>query len=154
MTYSSSIEIKKRSEHSWHTDPAAPFVGCFCVHKRYSYVCVVVGWDPVCKMSREWQKQMGVAELERGAHQPFHSVRAVDGSSRYAAFESLKVCCPSRVQMKQIQQKHPNISRYFTKFDAVRNAFGLNEPMKARYPDDGDLHAHAVHAGATAEGSD
>ena len=149
--YENSIEIKKRSGHAWHTDPAAPFVGCVCRHKRYGYACVVVGWDAECKMSQEWQQQMGVgADLERGASQPFYSVRADDGSSRYAAFDSLEVCSlgkHGRVaasvsrSVEQIHRTHSNLRRFVERFDEERGAFTLSVPMQFRYPDDCTLHA-------------
>lgn len=54
-------------------------------HQRYNYLCVITGWDERCRASPEWMSEMGVDELKYGANQPFYTVFADDGSSRYAA---------------------------------------------------------------------
>ena len=54
-------------------------------HKRYDYLCVIYGWDPVCRLSSSWQMQMGVNLLQHKNMQPFYSVLVEDCSVRYAA---------------------------------------------------------------------
>lgn len=134
------VDTMRRSEHPWHTDPDAPFVGCICRHRKYGYTCLVAGWDPTCMMTEEWQEQMSVAKLKRGANQPFHDALCSDGSSRYAAFDSLEIIrgdalnpfLPSLLAKIHASQ----VARYFTHYDPSRQAFAMNGAMQQRYPDD------------------
>ena len=50
---------------------------------RYHYHCVIYGRDEVCKLSKDWQRQMGVSR--EAAQKPFYNVLVDDGSNRYAA---------------------------------------------------------------------
>ena len=48
-------------------------------------MCVIYGWDNFCDMPYNWQRQMGVLNMENGPNQPFYNVMVNDGSNRYAA---------------------------------------------------------------------
>lgn len=72
-------------------------VGQFYRHRRFGYRAVVIGFHPKCEQSSEWQEQMGISKLERGAEQPFyHSL--VDSRDRngaqltYVAEENVAPC--------------------------------------------------------------
>ena len=54
-------------------------------HRKYGYHCVIYGWDPACRATHSWVRQMGVNKLQRGVNQPFYNVLVADGSKRYAA---------------------------------------------------------------------
>lgn len=47
-------------------------VGQVFRHKRYSYLGVITGWDARCEQSREWQTEMGIAQLPGGDAQPYY----------------------------------------------------------------------------------
>ena len=51
--------------------------------RRYHYRCVICGRDEVCKLSKDWQRQMGVSS--EAAKKPFYNVLVEDSSNRYAA---------------------------------------------------------------------
>ena len=48
-------------------------------------MCVIYGWDPICRMSEDWKQQMGIYNLPKKDTQPYYNVLAHDSSSRYAA---------------------------------------------------------------------
>lgn len=48
-------------------------------------MCVIYGWDPICRMSEDWKQQMGIYNLPKKDKQPYYNVLAHDSSSRYAA---------------------------------------------------------------------
>jgi F-box protein 21 len=76
--------VVKRRTHPKHVSVTYR-VGLVMHHKRYDYICVIYGWDPVCRMSKEWQNQMGVHLLPNKHKQPFYNVLVDDLSIRYAA---------------------------------------------------------------------
>ena len=47
-------------------------VGQVFQHKRYSYLAVIIGWDTECFADEQWQDQMRIHELSRGAGQSFY----------------------------------------------------------------------------------
>ena len=121
------------------------FIGSVCRHVRYNYTCVVVGWDLTCKQSEAWIQRMGVDLLNRGRTQPFHHVLANDGSSRYAAKESLQRIYHSNslggMEFSNIENSHPvvghdQVGRYFTHFDAGSGRYDAVRRLKEMYPDD------------------
>lgn len=50
-------------------------VGQVFRHKRYSYLGVITGWDARCEQSREWQTEMGIAQLPGGDAQPYYQAQ-------------------------------------------------------------------------------
>merc|ERR1712173_207093 len=66
-------------------------------HKRYHYLFVIYGWDSVCKQSKNWVRQMGVARLRWKDMQLFYNVLEEDGSYRYAASENSFSAKPQRI---------------------------------------------------------
>lgn len=103
-------------------------VGLIMKHKRYDYMCVVTGWDRKCMASLEWIQRMGVDRLERKDHQPFYNVLVNDGSSRYAAQESLEMPTHGEVI------NHMDIGRYFQKYCDIY--YLPNKQSQEEYPDD------------------
>eukprot|EP01063_Lacrimia_lanifica_P012161 TRINITY_DN1876_c0_g2_i1.p1 TRINITY_DN1876_c0_g2~~TRINITY_DN1876_c0_g2_i1.p1 ORF type:complete len:655 (+),score=263.25 TRINITY_DN1876_c0_g2_i1:71-2035(+) len=103
-------------------------VGQVMYHKRYHYTCIVYGWDPECKASWQWILQMGVNNLPKQHHQPFYNVLCNDGSTRYAAQESLAPAPDPK------PVPHPEVGRYF---DRYCGAYYTHNAQKRReYPDD------------------
>jgi len=110
------------------------WVGQVCKHKKYDYVCLVHGWDPVCTASRSWISQMGVDKLAAKDKQPFYNVLVADGSNRYAAQENLKPIEPLPVS-------HPEVGRYFHTF---KQGVGYlpNTELANLYPDEKQVEWH------------
>jgi len=102
------------------------WIGQVCRHKKYDYVCLVHGWDPVCTASRSWISQMGVDKLVGKDKQPFYNVLVADGSNRYAAQENLRPIKPQPVS-------HPEVGRYFHTFQPGLGYLPNNELLKL-YP--------------------
>jgi len=104
------------------------WTGQVCKHKKYNYVCLVYGWDPVCTAPKSWISQMGVDKLEDQDKQPFYNVLVADGSNRYAAQENLQPMKPEPVA-------HPEVGRYF---DSFKDSVGYlpNNQLAEVYPDD------------------
>lgn len=104
------------------------WVGQVARHKKYHYVCVIYGWDPVCTASRSWISQMGVDKLDKKDKQPFYNVLVSDGSTRYAAQENLLPITPEPIP-------HPEVGKYMERFE-----FGLgyvpNSQTARDYPDE------------------
>jgi F-box protein 21 len=121
--------VVKRRTHPKHVSVTYR-VGLVMHHKRYDYICVIYGWDPVCRMSKEWQNQMGVHLLPNKHKQPFYNVLVDDLSIRYAAQESLEIALADAVK----PDLHPRIGKYFSSFDSHR--YIPNVELAKRYPDD------------------
>lgn len=103
-------------------------VGAIVEHKRFSYRCVIYGWDPVCRMDDGWQAQMGVHRLQDKDEQPFYHVLADDGSSRYAAQESLHLSAVTS------PISNLNVGKYFKSFTSDHYVF--TEKLSEAYPED------------------
>ncbi|XP_077996459.1 F-box only protein 21-like [Glandiceps talaboti] len=118
------IRAKQRHEH----EEVCFSVGMIMKHKRYDYICVIYGWDSICKMPQEWIMQMGVYNLPKKDKQPFYNVLVEDGTNRYAAQENLEFA-PDPYEVK-----HPDIGRYFNTFAGT--FYIANSELARRYPDD------------------
>lgn len=103
-------------------------VGMIMKHKRYDYLCVIYGWDNVCCMSESWKVQMGVYNLSLTDQQPYYNVLAHDGSSRYAAQESLARDLTGNTI------DHSDIGKYFDGFHTTY--YAANELLNENYPED------------------
>jgi len=112
--------------------PVKMWIGQVCRHKKYSYVCVVHGWDMVCTASRSWISQMGVDKLENKDKQPFYNVLVADGSNRYAAQENLLPIKPQLVS-------HSEVGRYFDQFED-NVGYLPNSELALLYPDERQIH--------------
>ncbi|QRV90547.1 hemimethylated DNA-binding domain protein [Ceratobasidium sp. AG-Ba] len=77
-----SVEVKKRKNEKY-------WIGMIFRHAKFNYVGVILGWDEVCKAEERWMIEAGVDALPRGRGQPFYTVLAKDGSSRYVAEENV-----------------------------------------------------------------
>merc|ERR1719495_999421 len=104
------------------------WIGQVCRHKKYDYVCLVHGWDPVCTASKSWISHMGVHKLQNADKQPFYNVLGADGSNRYAAQENL-------VPIKPVPVQHPEIGRYFKSFDE-KLGYRPNKELTSQFPDE------------------
>jgi len=128
-------EIKKRGvAASFPYGQVLFWTGQVCRHKKYGYLCLVHGWDPVCTASKSWISQMGVDKLEDKDTQPFYNVLVADGSNRYAAQENLLPIDPEPVS-------HPEVGRYFESFQA-RVGYLPNQELAKLYPDDRQVPWH------------
>ena len=107
-------------------------VGMVMKHKRYNYVCVIYGWDAVCKQSKVWIRQMGVDRLRWKEKQPFYNVLVEDGSYRYAASENLFPAKPQRV-LENLQ-----VGKYFMEFDE-QIGYIANKELTTKYPEDAEV---------------
>ncbi|KAM4808145.1 F-box only protein 21 [Rhinophrynus dorsalis] len=103
-------------------------IGLIVRHKRYDYVGVIFGWDPVCMMPPDWIDNMGVHNLSHGANQPFYSILLEDSSCSYVAQENLELH-PSPVEIC-----HPDIILYFSEFASTH--YVGNEELQLQYPED------------------
>ncbi|XP_038074316.1 F-box only protein 21-like [Patiria miniata] len=120
-----TMPAPKRREDN---EEVAYAVGMVMKHRRYNYSCVIYGWDPVCKLSRQWQHQMGVHRLPNQEKQPFYNVMVEDSSSRYAAQENLDfIDAPITIS-------HPEVGRYFQEF--TQKCYLPNAELACQYPDD------------------
>lgn len=124
-----------------HRDPSGKMpvyrVGQVLKHQKYSYVCVITGWDLNCTMPMRWQEQMGIEKLTSRAEQPFYSVLANDGSIRYVAQENLiTVSQVDQCQEREFSslKQHPEIGRFFTNFDGECQ-YHLTTACQSIYPD-------------------
>ncbi|XP_035691885.1 F-box only protein 21-like isoform X1 [Branchiostoma floridae] len=126
------VEQKRRDDKkNFNTEGVIYSVGMIMRHRRYSYNCVIYGWDPQCEMSEEWMIQMGVHSLSMGPNQPFFNVLVADGSNRYAARENLEH------HQHPCEITHPEIGRYFQQFTG--NYYVPNDELKKRYPQDEEM---------------
>lgn len=138
------VELESRIRHlsSEHTNqkpekklrekcPTVSFaVGMIMKHKKYDYICVIYGWDKICRASDHWIQQMRVFELRNKSSQPFYNVLVEDGTQRYAAQENLEICDSPRFI------NHPDVGKYFEEFKNTH--FVPNEMTNAEYPEDND----------------
>lgn len=109
--------------------PAVSFaIGMIMKHKKYDYVCVIYGWDKICRASDHWIRQMRVFELRNKNSQPFYNVLVEDGTQRYAAQENLEICDSPRFI------NHPDVGKYFEAFQNTH--FVPNKMTVAEYPQD------------------
>ncbi|XP_033111559.1 F-box only protein 21-like [Anneissia japonica] len=118
------ITVKRRADHQ----EVEYSVGMIMRHRRYDYMCVIYGWDPLCEMSENWKSQMGVDRLPNKDRQPFYNVLVADQSKRYAAQESLMIEANPQVIT------HSEVGKHFVEFKG--NYYLANEEVIKRYPDD------------------
>ncbi|XP_076068987.1 F-box only protein 21-like isoform X2 [Oratosquilla oratoria] len=102
--------------------------GLIMRHKRYSYNCVIFGWDEECKMTAEWVQRMGVQNLQFKTKQPFYNVLVSDGSQRYAAQENLEILG------EPVPITHSDVGKYFKTFQGCY--YVPNAELSQEYPDD------------------
>ncbi|KAG8680005.1 hypothetical protein FRC08_016601 [Ceratobasidium sp. 394] len=96
----SSVDVKRRVREGvprW-------WVGMVFRHAKFRYVGVILGWDAECAAAEEWILEAGVDRLPRGRSQPFYTVSAADGSSRYVAEENV-IPLPSLATETEAEQK-------------------------------------------------
>ncbi|KAJ4485027.1 Hemimethylated DNA-binding protein YccV like-domain-containing protein [Lentinula edodes] len=148
----SAQEIKLRSpEETVHH-----FVGMLFEHKRYNYTALITGWDPVCKASESWIKEMKVLDLPRGRDQPFYHVVCMDSSSRYVAEDNIKpLLSASNELLMQMCQNIAILPKLFTgvltkpktrstelrnvPLEEQRARFVLSPELTEAYPEDEPL---------------
>ncbi|KAG8742202.1 hypothetical protein FRC10_001898 [Ceratobasidium sp. 414] len=83
--HDTSVDVKARAREGvprW-------WVGMVFRHAKFRYVGVIMGWDEECAAGEEWILQARVERLPKGRNQPFYTVLAADGSSRYVADENV-----------------------------------------------------------------
>ncbi|EMD41920.1 hypothetical protein CERSUDRAFT_110478 [Gelatoporia subvermispora B] len=125
----------RRSEHK-----VAHFVGLVFKHARYGYTGCITGWEPKCAASVEWQAQMEVFKLPRGAKQPFYTVIAMDGHKRYVAEENIIPIVLTKDIAQTLFESRSSFSRFFEGAElggAVgRGRLLLSAELRSVYPED------------------
>ncbi|KAF7303238.1 F-box domain-containing protein [Mycena kentingensis (nom. inval.)] len=118
----------------------AHYVGMAFEHRVYGYTASIVGWDAQCTATEEWRAAMKVADLARGANQPFYHVLTVDGSQRYVAEDNVGPIPLTAELAMEFLEKVNILSRYFsdayTHPDSHRGRWRLSPELQRQYPDD------------------
>jgi len=134
----SSIEVKRRIDSS-----PKFYVGQIFQHKQYNYWGVICGWDLICMASPAWQAQMSIANLIRGASQPFYHILANDSSRRYVAEDNINIS--TFISIENEEEKYSiiqklcatdDIGRHFQRVDIINAKFIPNIELRNEYPDD------------------
>ncbi|KAJ6575292.1 YccV-like-domain-containing protein [Mycena capillaripes] len=120
--------------------PIAHYVGMVFDHRSYHYIGCIIGWDPTCSATSEWQTNMNVRSLPRGPNQPFYHVLSLDGGQRYVAEDNVNPISLTTELALQFFKEVPIIPRYFsdafTHLDACRGRWRLSPELQRAYPDD------------------
>jgi len=115
-------------------------VGQIFRHRRFRYLAAITGWDPKCKASDQWMRQMNVDALEGGRTQCFYHVVVEDGSTRYVADENvvLEYSNSNGGYVDAPVPVPPGLEklagRWFKRWDQNRGRFISN--VEEQYPDD------------------
>ncbi|KAJ7361565.1 YccV-like-domain-containing protein [Mycena albidolilacea] len=128
--------IHSRTSHAQITH----YVGMVFEHRSYHYIGCITGWDASCLATAEWQMNMNVRNLPRGADQPFYHVLSLDGGQRYVAEDNIN---PRRLTAELALQFFKDVSaipRFFSDAyphpDSCRGRWCLSPELKHAYPDD------------------
>eukprot|EP00746_Dinoflagellata_sp_MGD_P079995 gnl/MRDRNA2_/MRDRNA2_31987_c0_seq1.p1 gnl/MRDRNA2_/MRDRNA2_31987_c0~~gnl/MRDRNA2_/MRDRNA2_31987_c0_seq1.p1 ORF type:complete len:216 (+),score=39.54 gnl/MRDRNA2_/MRDRNA2_31987_c0_seq1:230-877(+) len=115
-------------------------VGQFYRHRKFGYRAVIFGFHKTCEQSKEWQEQMGISKLQRGAEQPFYQ-SLVDSRDRedqnvlkpkitYVAEENVQPCALEDFQF-------PGYDRYFqTPLKVLGRYVLVDKELRMAFPDD------------------
>ncbi|KAF8216042.1 hypothetical protein K438DRAFT_1799973 [Mycena galopus ATCC 62051] len=118
----------------------AYYVGMVFEHRTYHYIGCITGWDQSCSASKEWQINMDVHSLARGADQPFYNVLSLDGSQRYVAEDNIDPRTLTTELALQFFNDVSAIPRYFSDAyvspDSCRGRWCLSPELQRAYPDD------------------
>ncbi|KAJ7040436.1 YccV-like-domain-containing protein [Mycena alexandri] len=139
-----SLELEEQEASRVHPRTTqiqiAHYVGIVFKHRSHNYVGCIVGWDSKCRASEQWQLQMNVQRLARGANQPFYHVLSLDGGERYVAEDNVAPTELTGELAQQFLQAVPILPRYFsdvfTHPESCRGRWRLSPESKFAYPDD------------------
>ncbi|KAJ7631118.1 YccV-like-domain-containing protein, partial [Roridomyces roridus] len=137
-TCRATLEIEEQEATTVHsrnaTTAVAHYVGMVFQHRRYSYNACIIGWDPTCCKSEEWQMSMNVRSLTRGGNQPFYHVISLDGNHRYVAEDNISPIPFTEELAVQFLREIPVLPRYFS--DICEIGWRLSPELVYAYPDD------------------
>ncbi|RMZ91811.1 hypothetical protein DV736_g945, partial [Chaetothyriales sp. CBS 134916] len=123
------------TDSAWRDNSIVKYrVGQVFQHRRRSYLAVIYGWDPYCKMQETWIRMNGVDNLPMGRRQPFYHVLVEDGSLRYVAEENVKLLEQDEMREPMWQKFPIQIGKWFKRWDPERGVFVSN--VATEYPDD------------------
>ncbi|CAH0604672.1 unnamed protein product [Chrysodeixis includens] len=108
-------------------------VGLICYHQKYDYVCIILGWDPICSI--DVGNRLEFQSLRYGLKQTFYNVVAIDQSERYVAQEYL-IDLPSPNRLTHLEDV---IAKYFTHYNGY--CYVPNNELESEYPNDGPIRA-------------
>jgi F-box protein 21 len=110
-------------------------VGQVFRHRRRSYIAVIYGWDPYCRMQEQWITNNEVDRLPHGRHQPFYNVLVEDQSTRYVAEENVVLLEPGGIPGDEVVDIFPiEIGKWFKSYDEQTATFVSN--VRHEYPED------------------
>ncbi|KAJ7207393.1 hypothetical protein B0H12DRAFT_1158814 [Mycena haematopus] len=116
------------------------YVGMVFEHRIYHYVGCITGWDASCSATAEWQTNMNVHKLPRGADQPFYHVLSLDGGQRYVAEDNVNPRTLTAELALQFFKDVLGIPRYFSDAHLFphsrRGRWCLSPELQCAYPDD------------------
>ncbi|KAJ6519994.1 YccV-like-domain-containing protein [Mycena sanguinolenta] len=139
-----AMELEEQEAALVHSRTAqtqiAHYVGMVFEHKTYQYIGCITGWDTSCSATAEWQMNMNVHKLPRGADQPFYHVLSLDGGQRYVAEGNVNPRTLTTELASQFFKDVPVIARYFSDAqcfpDSRRGKFYPSPEIQRAYPDD------------------
>lgn len=113
-------------------------IGTIFRHRRWGYVGVIVRWDPRCCADELWIRSNNVDSLDNdGRRQPFYSINADDGSSRYIA--QVNVVPMKTVHTHTINKlvdQHENLGLTFSHAIPDKGIFVMDAAHRLKYPED------------------
>lgn len=113
-------------------------IGTVFRHRKWGYVGVITRWDPRCCADELWIRSNNVDALDNdGRSQPFYSIHADDGSSRYIA--QVNVVPMKTVHthtINKIVDRHENLGLTFTHALPSKGLFVLDPTHRLKYPED------------------
>ncbi|GAA95756.1 uncharacterized protein L969DRAFT_101844 [Mixia osmundae IAM 14324] len=124
-------------------------IGTVFRHKKYGYTGVIISWDLTCQAPDQWQAQMQIHRLPRGADQPFYQVLDdmgpldQDGSAnrhRYVAEENIEpLLVEDTAAVHRLLGTHRELGKIFDSIDlehGVTRLVPAYDTLRDR-PDDG-----------------
>ncbi|KAJ7706003.1 hypothetical protein B0H17DRAFT_919198 [Mycena rosella] len=124
----------------------AHYVGMVFEHRSYYYIGCIIGWEPTCLATEEWQTTMNVGNLTRGADQPFYHIVSLDGAERYVAEDNINPIALTADLALQFFQELPVLPKYFSDADIGRGRWQLSPELQRAYPDDQHDESDDIHS--------
>lgn len=118
-------------------------IGQIFRHIQYQYWAVIYGWDLTCNARPLWQARMGVAQLARGASQPFYQILSNTSSRHYVAEDNIDLSAftnlengDERNSIVEALCRAEGIGKHFQRVDLEQGRFIPTEELREEYPDD------------------
>ncbi|KAJ7446479.1 Hemimethylated DNA-binding protein YccV like-domain-containing protein [Mycena galericulata] len=137
-----AMEIEEQQAAVVHprTAQIAHYVGMVFEHRAYAYQGCIIGWEPICSATLQWQTNMNVHILPRGANQPFYHVFSLDGTQRYVAEDNISPVALTGELAEQFMDAIPVLPKYFSNAildpESGRGRWRLSPELRRAYPDD------------------